>query len=126
MDSSTAHQSWGVDAETIHLAMGRHVSPQDGFCVVELSAYLAGEAFTDHPAGVSPVIAAFLRAWNDTLDDQARQRLKPYATAVIGTAADAGTELRRSLRALDWVTRVLIPIWLNAAGLHEQAHEVEM
>ena len=54
-------------------------------CVMELSAFLAGEPHSDAPVCVSPVIRAFLVSWNDSLDDDGRQMLKPYAARVLGT-----------------------------------------
>lgn len=46
---------------------------------------LAGERFSDRPRCVDPVIAAFLRGFNDRLADRARQRLYPYAALAVGT-----------------------------------------
>lgn len=46
---------------------------------------LAGECFSDRPRAVCPVIAGFLRAYNDALDDDRRQDLYPVASAVVGT-----------------------------------------
>ena len=42
---------------------------------MELSSMLAGEPFSDRPRCVDPVIAAFLRTYNDGLDDSRRQDL---------------------------------------------------
>jgi hypothetical protein len=47
--------------------------------VMELASLLTGESFTDSPASVSPVIAGFLRGYNDRLDDRRRQELIPFA-----------------------------------------------
>ena len=46
---------------------------------------LAGEEFSDHPRCVDPVVAAFLRAFNDRLGDRDRQRLYPYAALAVGS-----------------------------------------
>ena len=73
--------------ENTTLGSGAH-QPDSGFCIMELSAYLAGEPWTDAPICVSPVIGAFLRTWNDSLDDEPRQQLKRYALTVIGTRGD--------------------------------------
>jgi hypothetical protein len=48
---------------------------------------LAGEEFSDHPRCVDPVLAAYLRAFNDRLDHADRQRLYPYASRAVGTRA---------------------------------------
>ncbi len=38
---------------------GKHNGPDDGMCLVEAAAWVAGEPFSDHPVCVDPVIAAF-------------------------------------------------------------------
>ena len=48
---------------------------------------LAGERFSDRPRCVDPVIAAYLRSFNDRLGHRDRQRLVPYAARVVGTRA---------------------------------------
>ena len=71
----------------------------------------------------STVIAAFLRAWNDSLPTDAdRQRLlRPLLPLVVGSSGDNATELRRSYMALDWLVKVHTPAWLLLAGLHDHA-----
>src|SRR5947209_10781009 len=58
--------------QTIKLSKGKHSSPDSGACVMELASMLAGEPFTDHPQTVCPVIGSFLRAYNDSIDDERR------------------------------------------------------
>jgi hypothetical protein len=80
------------------LEFGSHDSPDDGVCIVELASMLAGEPFSDRPACVCPVVAAYLRGWNDRLGHRDRQRLVPYAERVVGSRADrATTDLRRDV-----------------------------
>ena len=83
-----------VTHQTIKLSGGRHCSPDDGACVMELASMLAGERFSDHPSSVCPVIAALLRLYNDVLDDERRQDLYAYAAKVVGSRA--GGEVRRA------------------------------
>jgi hypothetical protein len=45
-----------VTYQTIKLSKGKHTSPEDGACVMELASMLAGEQFSDHPASVCPVL----------------------------------------------------------------------
>lgn len=104
------------------LGAGAHTDWQAGACVMEAAAYVAGEPWTDRPACVSPPLAAFLRAWNDALDDEPRQRLRPYVKRVVGTAGDAAADERRSWLACDWLIRVQIPAWMVLTeGLREHA-----
>ena len=81
--------------QTVRLASGRHRSPAEGACVMELASMLAGEPFSDRPRSVSAVIGGFLRTYNDGLDDERRQDLYAYAAEVVGTSDPAVAERRR-------------------------------
>jgi hypothetical protein len=95
-----------ISAKTVRLSRGRHVSPEVGACVVELASMLAGEAFTDRPHSVSPVVAAFLRGYNDGVGDRRRQDLYPLAAEVVGSTASVEIERARLDRCREW-TRTL-------------------
>ena len=69
--------------QTVKLARGKHASPSDGACVMELASMLAGESFDDHPSSVCPVIGMVLRAYNDGVDDERRQDLYRWAAEVV-------------------------------------------
>lgn len=88
--------------QTLKLARGKHSSPRYGACVMELASMLAGERFSDRPRSVSPVIAAFLRGYNDLVDDQRRQDLIRYASDAVGTVASEEVERARAARLLEW------------------------
>jgi hypothetical protein len=88
--------------QTVELCPGRHASPDKGVCVMELASMLAEETFTDRPRSVSPVIASFLRVYNDGLDPERRQDLYPYASRVVGTRADRTVERVRARRCREW------------------------
>ena len=120
-----------LNLDEVTLASGSH-SPSSGqMCVMEAAAYMAGEPWTDHPTCVSPVIAAFLRSWNDALPDGDRNQLVRYLAnvhdgGVLGTApASPELENRRSWLAVDWSVRVHTPAWLRLAGLDDQAATLE-
>jgi len=106
------------------LAYGTHASPQDGRCAMEWVSYLAGEPHSDQPACVSPVLRAMCIALNDGMDQEPRQRLRPYLTRTIGTAED-GLDTSRGWMAMDWLARVYTPAWLDLAGLTDSAHSLE-
>src|SRR5438477_824230 len=74
-----------VSYQTITLSKGKHDSPEDGACVMELASMLASEPFSDHPRTVCPVIGSFLRTYNDRIDDVRRQDLYDYAARVVGS-----------------------------------------
>lgn len=98
-----------------HLHYGTHATPQEGRCAMEWVAHLAGEPHTDQPACVSPVLRAICIALNDGLEDEPRQRLRPYLARTIGTAGD-GRDTERAWLALDWIVRTHTPAWLRASG----------
>ena len=64
----------GVDSIT--LLHGTHDKRKEGVCAMEAVAWMAGEKHTDHPACVSTILVAFLRRWNDDLDDEGRYRME--------------------------------------------------
>lgn len=95
------------------LLAGEHVTLESGMCLLEATAYVAGEPWSDHPACVSPVLAEFGRAWNDGMrSDEERESLKQYIPRLIGTVGDAAADERRGWLALDWLVRVHTPAWL--------------
>ena len=69
---------------------------------MELASMLADERFSDRPATVSPVIGAFLRTYNDGIDDQRRQDLYPLASLIVGTAGSRRVERERASRCLEF------------------------
>src|SRR3954471_4832021 len=88
--------------QTVRLSQGKHRDPEHGACVMELSSMLAGEPFSDRPRCVDPVIAAFLRTYNDGLDDSRRQDLYPLAAEVVGTRTVASVQAERARMCLRW------------------------
>ena len=91
-----------VSYQTIKLSKGKHTSPEDGACVMELASMLAGEPFTDHPASVCPVIGSFLRSYNDSIDERRRQSLYEYASKVVGSRASQRVQEARAERLTEW------------------------
>lgn len=66
------------------LSAGRHVSPADGACVMELVSVLAGLRWTDRPRCTHPALAELARVINDRLPDGEQARLAPYAPQLVG------------------------------------------
>ena len=102
------------------LERGAHDNINNGACLLEAVAYVAGEPWSDSPACVSPVLAEFGRRVNDGLDDERRQQLKVFIPRMVGTANDGRDELRGWL-CTDWLSRVHTPAWLELAGLGDAA-----
>jgi len=124
-----------VTHQTIKLSKGKHASPDDGACVMELASMLAGEPFSDHPASVCPVVGSFLRAYNDSIDDGRRQDLYTYASRVVGSRSSIGVQRERAdllaewafdMQRRQWTSRYLPLARLRMASLRRQpsAHAV--
>jgi hypothetical protein len=92
--------------QTVRLAAGRHRSPRFGVCVMELASMLSEEPFTDRPRNASPVVGAFLRTYNDGLDDERRQDLYELASLIVGSAARRAVERERASRCLEFACRL--------------------
>jgi hypothetical protein len=99
---AASSEQTGIELPAVRLEPGSHDSADDGVCVVELASMVGGERFSDRPDCVCPVIAAYLRAWNDRAGYAQRQRLLPYATRVVGSRADRATTRRRRDICLRW------------------------
>src|SRR5262249_24071144 len=91
-----------VSHQSIKLSRGKHQSPGQGACVMELASMLAGEPFSDQPASVCPVIGSFVRAYNDSIDDERRQDLYQYAAKVVGSRAGEEVQRARVQRLTAW------------------------
>jgi hypothetical protein len=84
-----------VSHQVARLDRGRHATPAAGVCAMELASMLAHEPFSDRAPSISPTIGAFLRTYNDGVDDERRQDLYAVAAAVVGSARGRATERRR-------------------------------
>jgi hypothetical protein len=110
-----------AELEQIELKAGTHASADDGMCVMEAAAHFAGKPFSAYSEDVSRVIGAFLRSWNDSLDDSSRQRLKAYVFRVMNTNTGPADDERRARMATDWLVRTYAPAWLDLTGLDKHA-----
>ncbi|TFB88195.1 hypothetical protein E3O44_05830 [Cryobacterium algoricola] len=70
------------------LSRGKHRTPRSGACFMEFASYLAGEAWSDHPACTHPLVASLARMVNDCTSDSSRTRLVPLIPSVIGLTGD--------------------------------------
>ena len=102
-----------VTHQTIKLGKGKHASPDDGACVMELASMLAGEPFSDHPATVCPVIGSFLRAYNDAIDDDRRQDLYAYASRIVGSRESVSVQRDRADRLAEWAVEMQRRQWIR-------------
>lgn len=108
----------------VTLSIGGHEKVEDGLCLLEACALFAGEEHSDRPACVCPVLSAFLRKVNNLSfhDDETRTRvLVPLIEVLVGTQADEQVQVKRAYLLTESTVRELLPIGLNAFGLHEAA-----
>lgn len=70
------------------LARGLHRRPARGACFMEFASYLAGERWSDHPAGTHALLATLARNVNDQMSDEGRQRLLALVPSVVGLTSD--------------------------------------
>lgn len=106
------------------LRRGAHTTRTDGMCAMEMVAWLAGEPHSDEPRCACPVIAAFVRACNDTLHDDARNRyLRPLVPQLVNTRGSAADERARGLLVCDALVRTFVPAWLSR---HHRAGEAAL
>ena len=112
-----------IDLDAISLKSGSHARRgKNTVCLLEATAWLAGEKHTDKPECVSLVLAAFGRSWNDGMhSDAEREQLKQYIPLLIGTVSTPEIEEQRAYMALDWLARTCAPAWLKLAGLDDHA-----
>jgi hypothetical protein len=85
---------------------------------MELASMLAGEPFSDRPESVCPVIAGFLRSYNDHVGQLRRQDLYVYAARAVGTRTDPATERQRAQMCMRWAAEVCQPPPLRVRVLH--------
>jgi len=87
-------------------------------CAIEHASMLADEPFSDHPASVCPVVAAFMRSYNDHVDDERRRDLFRYAAAAVGTARGVACERQRAAICLHWASTTCAAPPLRVRLLH--------
>src|SRR5690606_12434912 len=71
--------------DEIILDSGAHPDREQGVCLMEAVAWVAGEPHSDHPRCVDVALAAYGRTLNDLLRDDERQLLVPLIPMLIGT-----------------------------------------
>jgi hypothetical protein len=114
--------------EHIELVRSRGDPAQMKLCVMSLVARLAGEAHGDQPICASPVIAAFARAVNDAMDRPTRQRLRPFAPRIVGTAdrLDGLRQERLHAALIETLLPAIVTDLQAGARSHDQAQAAEL
>ncbi len=84
--------------QTARLARGSHDAPARGICAMELVSMLAGAPFGDRCDAACPVLAAFVRGYNDGIDVARRQDLIRLAPALVDTRGSEALARTRAER----------------------------
>ena len=111
-----------------YLTYGFHTSPEDGLCLVEAAAYLAGEPHGDRPLCVCPALAAFGRALNDGPWSSAEARtdaLGPLVALLAGSRATRRVERARAVFLARRALTAYAPLALASAVLSLEAIEID-
>lgn len=100
------------------ISKGVHSKFSEGCSIMEAIALVSGEAWTDRPRSVCPVISSFLRTWGESLPDQERTKLLlTVIGSVTGTKSTAGIEAQRAETAFNWLKTVYLKAWLTLADV---------
>ena len=102
------------------LSRGRHRSPRQGACFMELASYLAGERWSAYPACTHPLLAALARDVNDHTGDRGLARLAELVPSVIGLT---GGDLHLDARVALLCARMALPV---AAASRQQIMAVSV
>ena len=99
------------DLKTFQFGKGSHTRREDGMCVMEAVAYLAGEPHSDSPGCASPEITKLAIWVNDAAGDALRNELlRDLPWRIVGTKAAPEIEQQRAFMAADWAVRFVCPI----------------
>lgn len=115
------------DFKSFMFTHGSHDTREEGMCVMEAVAYLAGEPHCDHPKCADEVITELAICINDgTIDDDIRNiLLGDLPWRIIGTKSTEEVRLKRLLMLKDWVVFKLLPVCLRNLGHEASAKQLE-
>lgn len=116
-----------ADLKKLDIKMGAHPLRESGMCVMEAVAWFAGEPHSDRPKCACPVLAHFMREWNDDLpNDKIRNDLlRPLVPLLARSKANPKVEKRRHWEITDWRIRTGVPAFLERVPeTRELAHKL--
>ena len=112
-----------MNIEGVVLRDGAH-KERDAFCVMELVAYINGEAWTDTPVCSPTMITQFLRSWNDRCTHVTRQRLKEVVPHFIGCDPHPRWDEQRLYMFMDLALRQHCGTWLRVLDYETSIPEI--
>jgi hypothetical protein len=110
-----------IDWSSFTLSVGRHApdAKPTAMNVMEAHTVRRGQAWSDAPADVSPVVRVFCLTWQDTPDLSAGPAIRAellrreLARQFDDTRGSSQLERHRALLALDWLIRTYTVAWLS-------------
>lgn len=103
------------ELKTIYLSFGAHTTREDGMCLMEAVAFLAGEPHSDRPECACPVIGRIARTLNDSCNDDERQSIiGALQWRIVGTKSTPEIERQRAMMAIAMMGNKLSNSWLSA------------
>jgi hypothetical protein len=112
------------------LTHGAHNTREDGMCLMEAVAFIAGEKHSDRPECACPVLSAFGRNLNDRMgrgaegDALRAKYLAPLAEKIAGTRSTPEVEQKRAYLIADRAVRLFTSSALESAGLGGDAERL--
>lgn len=79
---------------------------------------LADRSFSDHCSKVCPVLAGFVRGYNDGVGNRKRQEMRPLASHLVGTRRDLAVGRVREQMLRDWADE----LWARRAARLRKLH----
>lgn len=113
-----------LPAPSFSLSTGKHSLPQQGMCLMECVAFIAGEPHSDAPQCASPVVAELARVINDSAFDEGRQMLLRRILQIATSRGTPEQEHARFGRLTDFVVREHLVALFNDASLPDFATQV--
>ena len=105
-----------------------NVDESTKMCALEAVAWMAGEPWSDAPKCACPVIATFVRSWNDGIsdDDRRTELLQPLLPLLLNTRSTKDVESKRAYLIIDWEMRMRVPAFIRLyPSLEEHAAALE-
>ena len=93
----------------INLDYGKHGSLQQGACVMECVAYVAGEPHTDHPSCACPVVTKVAAFVNDEYPAVRENGLSSRVLRLAGSNKSPEASKQRAYFLMDFVLRTVTP-----------------
>ena len=106
---------------------GTHASRADGVCIMELTAWAAGDVHTELPSCACSTLTEILTHWNDTVPQGVTTGSVSSTTLFKPSLVPTPTPKPASDAIWPQPAARLshhLPTWLSHAGFHRQAHTI--